>query len=225
MRPHHRSLIVIAGVVATVAAGGGLTAWAGWTAGGSSAATTARSGRVPVMEPPRAAVAGKSVKIEWDAVRLAAGVPVDQYVVIRIQGSAHDEVCRTNRRLCQDAGATAGGTVTYVVHATKGAHWVGKDSAPSDAVVMPAPKTPSARTNEVSAATGPVPDADTKSASTPEASKDEPAEEVRPGPEPEPAGESAPAVLLAPGTSSVAAPGGDGSDAGASSTGPPAGKK
>lgn len=214
MRHRYRGLIVTAGVVATVAAGGGLTAWAGWSAGGSSAVTTARSGRVPTMEPPRAEVLGNFPKIEWDAVRLSAGVPVDRYVVIRLQGSARAEVCRTGGKSCHDAGAPAGGTLTYVVHATKGAHWVGEDSKPSNPVVMPGPKTLPAQPNEVSAVTRPTPGS--KITSTPAGTANrgaDPADDVPGAPDPTPAGESAPTVAPEPSTPPSAAPDGSGSTA------------
>jgi hypothetical protein len=229
MRHRYRGLIVAAGVVATVAAGGGLTAWAGWSAGGSSTGTTARSGRVPMMEPPRAEILGKSPKIDWDAGQLPAGVPVDPYVVIRIQGPTREEVCRTNGKSCRDAGAPAGSALTYVVHATKGTHWVGEDSKPSNAVVVPGPKTLAAQTNEVSAVTRPVPGTqpapDSKIPSTPAGTANrgaDPADDV-PAPDPKPAGESTPTVAPEPSTSSSAAPDGTGSASGVNATTPPPG--
>jgi len=223
MRHRYRGLIVAAGVVATVAAGGGLTAWAGWSAG-SSTATTARSGRVPTMEPPRAEISGKSPKIEWDAVRLSADVPVDRYVVIRIQGSAREEVCRTTGKSCRDAGAPAGGTLTYIVHATMGTYWIGEDSKPSNAVVVPGPKTLSAQQNEVTAVARPAPSS--KIASTPSATASrgsEPADDVPDAPDPKPAGEPAPTVAPEPSTSSSAAPDGGSSASGGNSTTQPLG--
>jgi hypothetical protein len=155
MRHRYSTLIVTAGVLATLAAGGGLAAWAGWSAEGRGTTTTARSGRVPVVDPPRAEISGSTPKISWNAVRLSAAISVDRYVLIRIDGSTRAEVCKTAARSCRDSDAPAGSTLTYVVHATAGSRWAGEDSKPSNAVVRPDSKKAPTSSEVLSAAVPP----------------------------------------------------------------------
>jgi len=156
-----RSLIVAAGATAMLAAGGGIAAWASWSTGSNSAAATARSGRIPVIGPPQVELSGDTLTIAWSPVQLAPGEPVDSYVVLRIDGSSAEVACTAaaSAQSCDDDDAPAGRTVTYVVHATRGAHWVGENSEPSEEVLIPGLATVSALADEPSADAPEPPDA------------------------------------------------------------------
>jgi len=130
--------VLVGGATIALAAGGGL-AWAGWTVGGSAAVVTAESARIPVMGRPVAELSGNSAKISWAEVQLSSGRPVGGYVVLRQDGADSAVACTAaaNHTHCRDRAARPGSTLTYVVHATAGANWVGQDSQPSDPVGIP----------------------------------------------------------------------------------------
>jgi hypothetical protein len=138
MRRQAGVLVLVAGATAALVTGGGL-AWAGWTVGGGAAVATVESARIPVMNQPSAELAGNSAKISWTAIELSSGRPVGGYVVVRRDGADSAVACTTaaSETRCRDRAAEPGSTVTYVVHATVGANWVGEDSRPSDPVRLP----------------------------------------------------------------------------------------
>jgi hypothetical protein len=143
MRRRAVALVLAVGVTGALAAGGGLAAWANWSVGSSVTPFTAASARIPAMSPPHAELDGDVPEIEWTGVQLAPGRPVGGYVVIRQDGADRAVACTVAASVtdCRDSAAVAGDTVTYVVHATLGANWAGKDSGPSDPVQIPAPVT------------------------------------------------------------------------------------
>jgi len=130
--------VLVAGATIALAAGGGL-AWADWAVGGSAAIVTAETARIPVMGRPVAELSGSSARISWTEVRLSSGRPVGGYVVLRQDGADSAVACTAaaNQTHCRDRGARPGSIVAYVVHATAGVNWVGRDSEPSDPVGIP----------------------------------------------------------------------------------------
>jgi hypothetical protein len=142
MRSPARTAIVAAGALAVLAAGGGLTAWAGWTTTGVPAQVTARAGHMPGMSAPTVKLAGGDPVISWDRVAMPTGQSVGGYVVTRTAGDRDTVVCQVGAAIsdCRDAKAPTGDTVTYVVHATE-QNWSGKDSPRSAAVSIPAAAT------------------------------------------------------------------------------------
>lgn len=99
------------------------TAWAAWTATGSTT-TTIRSVSVPAPSSATARQVGSSVVVSWQASSGSVGSRVDGYVVRRTAGGSGATlvVCRTDRTAgqCTD-GSPLPGTVSYTVAATVGA--------------------------------------------------------------------------------------------------------
>lgn len=153
-------LVLVAGLTVALAAGGGIAAWASWGVGSSVTPLTAASARIPTMSPPRAELSHGVPEIEWTGVQLSGGRPVGGYVITRQDGPDRVVACAVAAAVskCRDNAATPGGTVTYVVHATVGANWVGRDSEPSDPVRVPTPTTlASSNRKEVAPSPSPAP--------------------------------------------------------------------
>jgi hypothetical protein len=138
MRRRALRTALVAGTTAVLALGGGFAAWASWSAGSSETIAKAKVARIPVMAKPRTEMSGGSPKIVWDEVTVS-GAAVDHYVVIRSDGSIRQVACAvsTGTTTCHDTKVAPGSQVQYYVHATLGAHWVGKNSEPSDVLSVP----------------------------------------------------------------------------------------
>jgi hypothetical protein len=137
MRRNLSVVVLMAAATATLGVGSGITAWASWSTTSNSAPVTARAAEIPVLDPPRVKASGAAPEIVWSDV---AGDLADHYVVTRRSGTNRTVVCTVAAGVtgCVDGGVAAGSTVTYVIHATLGPRWAGRDSAPSDPVGIPA---------------------------------------------------------------------------------------
>lgn len=133
---------MVVGVAATIALGGGISAWASWSASSTSGKATGKVAAIPVMESPKAVLKDGVPKISWDAINVS-GSAVDTYVVLRNSGGVKREVVCTvpaSGRTCKDTTAQPGTKVKYAVYATLST-WSGKISAFSDPVTLPAATT------------------------------------------------------------------------------------
>ena len=209
MRGLLRPSLVLIGTAMVLAGGGGVLAFAGWTSRSTSETFTVTAPKIPPVARPTAARTPVPV-VRWKAVRIADDTPVHRYVVTRHLDGQSRVVCNqpaTLPRTCTDLTAPVIGALTYTVHATHGAHWVGVDSAPSLPLGATAEPTVSASGSpspsaNVTAEPSATPGADSvtprmaPSASEEPEPSEEPATTEAPAPAPEPTTEApAPAEI------------------------------
>lgn len=139
MRQTAKTVIVLGGAALALAAGGGISAWASWETSAKPGAVRTTVSRVPAVAQPKVEKSGNNNKISWSQPTAARDRPFDGFVVLRYSGSLSQTVCSVAaaKHTCTDSKATAGATVTYVVHATMGTTWSGPDSDPSEPFLVP----------------------------------------------------------------------------------------
>jgi hypothetical protein len=123
----------------TLAAAGGVAAYAGWQIPGRPQQFTVYAASVPRMPAPRVRLRAVP-RISWAAVELAPGLAVQRYVVTRHVGRTAQVVCdvpAVGMRRCVDVAAPAGYLIGYTVAAGCGLYWRGEESEPSAAVIVP----------------------------------------------------------------------------------------
>ncbi|GGQ40469.1 hypothetical protein [Couchioplanes azureus] len=151
-----RSPLPIAGAALAVAIGSGVAAYGGWDVGADAATFTVHAASIPRMAAPVAALPpgepritsdgllARGPRIGWDRVEIAAGTPVQRYLVTRHLGPVTQLVCDVpaGRHGCVDEHPPAGYLVTYTVVATHGAFWTGLASPPSAPIPLPGEAAP-----------------------------------------------------------------------------------
>lgn len=156
MRSFLRSPLPFVGVATAVAIGTGVAAYGGWDVGAESASFVVHAESIPRMAVPsvklpsgRAEITEDGLvvsgpRITWEPVRIAAGTPVQRYVVTRHLGPIAQVACDVpaGRTRCVDRQAPAGYLATYTVAAAYGSFWTGVPSKPSDPMLLPGEAAP-----------------------------------------------------------------------------------
>ncbi|PRY19255.1 hypothetical protein [Pseudosporangium ferrugineum] len=151
-----RSPLPMIGVATAVAIGTGVAAYANWDVKAEAATFTVRAASIPRMAAPDSRLPSgepdvgtdglvrHGPRITWRRIRIAEGVPVQRYVVVRHLGPITQVACDVpaRRSSCVDAHPPAGYLVTYTVAARYGSHWSGMPSEPGPPVLMPGEAAP-----------------------------------------------------------------------------------
>ncbi|BCJ42825.1 hypothetical protein GCM10010168_04350 [Actinoplanes ianthinogenes] len=90
MRRKEAITLVAAVTAGVVAAGSGLTAWAGWMLGAASARGAIEGGTLPVVPRPAVRQDRGHPVITWDPVRFRSGAPVGGYRVEETDGAPQE---------------------------------------------------------------------------------------------------------------------------------------